>query len=291
MKNSIGGMILIDKPSGITSFNALNSLKRKLDTRKVGHTGTLDKFASGLIVALSGKMTKLVPEFTGMDKEYEALLKFGMQTDTLDPEGDVVAESVVPDFLKIQAALKKFNGKIKQTPPAYSAVHINGRRAYERVRAGEDVALPERDVTIFRLEVLSWESPYLRIRVHCSKGTYIRSLARDIGREAGSCAYLTELRRLSVGPFTLDNSTDADSFEAGRDLIVPWEIFDNIEGVVKLTVENDLIPLIKSGKEAVFGILKKQLNQNGEYALFDSEQNMLAMIYCRQGRLSYRFVC
>ncbi|MBB6478815.1 tRNA pseudouridine(55) synthase TruB [Spirochaeta isovalerica] len=291
MKNSIGGMILLDKPSGITSFNALNSIKRKLDTRKVGHTGTLDKFASGLIVALSGKMTKLVPEFTGLDKEYEALIRFGAETETLDPEGDVIYEAEVPEINEITKAIQQFSGKIKQTPPAYSAVHINGKRAYERVRSGEEVIMPERDVEIYRLNILSWESPFLRISVHCSKGTYIRSLARDLGIAAGSRAYLTELKRISVGPFRLDSATEADAFDEKENLISPNEIFDYMPDIGKLTVSDDLVPLIRSGKEIVFQLLKTETEKTGEYALFDSNMNMLAMLISDGGKVSYRFVC
>lgn len=289
--NKEGGLILLNKPPGITSFKALGAIKKELGTGKVGHSGTLDKFAEGLIVALAGKMTKLVPQFTGMDKTYEALVEFGKETETLDPEGDIIAEAPIPDLETIQKIIPSFQGKIKQFPPAYSAIHINGKRAYERVRSGEKVTMPEREIDIFSLEIIQWKSPHLRIRVHCSKGTYIRSLARDLGIATGSRAFLRELKRVSVGPFDLDNSSLPDSFTE-QTLTSPWELFDYLSSVEKRIVQDDLIVShIKNGKESALKSLEDSFDKECEYALFDYNKKFLALTTREKGQIKYKFVC
>lgn len=194
------GVVLLDKKPGLTSFQALYSVKRVYG-RAVGHTGTLDSFAEGLLVVLVGKLTKFNPLFTAFDKVYEADFTFGTETDTLDPTGRPVLEKPVPEAPETFAA--RFTGPLQQVPPDYSAVHVDGRRASDRVRAGQTLALPPRPVTVYALDVLGWKPPVLTVRIHCSKGTYVRSLARDWGRAADSAAHVSRLRRLSVGPFTV----------------------------------------------------------------------------------------
>ncbi|MCK5250081.1 MAG: tRNA pseudouridine(55) synthase TruB, partial [Spirochaetaceae bacterium] len=164
-------LFLLDKPAGISSFAALGALKRSLGTGKVGHAGTLDPFATGLLLALSGKLTKAAYLLSDMDKEYEAVFRFGKETDTLDTEGEIIAESPVPEYSGILKAAESFSGTLKQTPPAFSAVKINGKRAYSQARKGLEVELPVRDVHINRFETISWESPDLKVRIQCSKGT------------------------------------------------------------------------------------------------------------------------
>jgi tRNA pseudouridine55 synthase len=291
MKNDPGGLILLNKPPGVTSFNALNNIKKTLQTGKVGHTGTLDKFASGLIVALTGKMTKLVPDFTGMDKRYEALIRFGEETETLDPEGVITERASIPDFLSIESVIPRFKGKIKQIPPVYSAIHIDGRRAYERARTGEDVKIPEREIEIFSLEILDWKSPHLSIAVHCSKGTYIRSLARDISRAAGSCGHLRELKRTSVGPFTLDNAVSAEQFSREEHLFPPHEVFASLSGIDSVVVDEKSAMEITVGKENVLRNLAARLKGSNSYALFSENGDFLALVHWEKGRLKYRFVC
>jgi len=213
--NNAGGYLLLHKNRGITSFDSLHQVKRALKTGKVGHTGTLDKFAEGLLVLLTGKYTSLVPIFNDLDKVYIGRVRFGIETDTLDPEGTVVFTAPVPPKERVLQILPHFIGPQHQIPPAYSAIHVHGQRASERIRSGQTVEMPAREVTIHSIEVLHFEEPIMTIRIHCSKGTYIRALARDIGRATGSCAYLEALHRTAVGPFTDKYALDPAPGEAG----------------------------------------------------------------------------
>ena len=200
------GLILLHKRPGITSFDALRDIKRALNTGKAGHTGTLDKFAEGLLLVLTGRALKLSQWFTHLDKQYEGIMCFGAETDTLDPEGAVIANAPLPDRGAVESALVQFSGEIEQAPPAYSAIHIDGERASALARRGDAPVMRKRPVHIHRLELLSWEPPHARIFVHCSSGTYIRSLARDIALAAGSRAYLTALVRTRVAGFKLEDA-------------------------------------------------------------------------------------
>jgi tRNA pseudouridine55 synthase len=202
---------LLNKSPGLTSFDSLNAVKKALGTRKVGHTGTLDKFASGLLVVLAGWALKLSPYFDRCDKRYEGVIKFGVETDTLDPEGALVGEGEVPRREQLEQALTLFRGDIMQAPPAYSAIHIEGKRAYQLARSGAEVKMEKRPVTIHALELRSYDPPLARVYVHCSKGTYIRSLARDIALAAGSRAHLTSLERQRVAGFDVAGAVRADS--------------------------------------------------------------------------------
>jgi tRNA pseudouridine55 synthase len=206
-------LLLLNKREGLTSFETLGAIKRALGTGKVGHTGTLDKFARGLLVVLAGRALKLSTWFSHCDKQYEGLMRFGAETDTLDPEGSIVAEAPLPDRETVERILPRFTGAIMQAPPAYSAIHIGGKRASALARAGETVEMQKRAVTVYKLELRSWEPPFAAIFVHCSSGTYIRSLARDIALAAGSRAHLAALARTHVAGFSL-----ADALDSGGDV-------------------------------------------------------------------------
>jgi tRNA pseudouridine55 synthase len=219
-----GGLTLLHKPAGVTSFKVLDAVKRALGTKKVGHAGTLDRFATGLLVVLSGRATKLIRFITGADKTYDAVIRFGVETETLDPEGEVVASADVPDASSIAAAIPRFVGTLQQQPPAYSAVHVDGRRAYQRVRRGEAFDVPMRTVHVYEFEMDSYEAPNLRAKIRCSSGTYVRSLARDLARAADSCGHVVELTRTAVGPFGLGEAVGPQDIDADRDLI-PFERF------------------------------------------------------------------
>ena len=199
------GLILLNKKPGITSFDALHEIKRALGTGKVGHTGTLDKFAQGLLLVLTGRALKLTRWFTNCDKQYLGKIRFGQETDTLDPEGEIIAEAPLPSREQVESVLKKFSGNIKQEPPVYSAIHINGKRASQLAREGKIPEMKKRPVTIYKLELLNWEPPFAEIFVHCSSGTYIRSLTRDIALAAGSRAHLVSLTRTQVAGFKLES--------------------------------------------------------------------------------------
>jgi len=198
------GLILFNKQPGVTSFDALRDIKRALNTGKVGHTGTLDKFAQGLLIVLTGKALKLSQWFSNCDKKYTGKIKFGAETDTLDPEGNVIAEAALPSREKVEEVISAFTGNILQEPPVYSAIHINGKRASSLARAGQLPEMKKREVVIHKLELINWQPPFAEIFVHCSSGTYIRSLARDIALAAGSRAHLCGLFRTQVAGFELD---------------------------------------------------------------------------------------
>lgn len=199
-------ILLLAKQAGETSFSSLTAVKKSLGTSKVGHTGTLDSFADGLLVVLSGRLTRLVPHITNFRKTYLALVEFGRETDTLDPTGQVVATGFIPEEETVRQALNKFKGEIDQVPPAFSALHVNGKRSSDLCRAGQSVELPPRKITIHSIKLLDFYDKYALIEVSCSKGTYIRALARDIARECKTVAHLKALRRTSVGPFSLKNA-------------------------------------------------------------------------------------
>ena len=215
------GLLLLGKKPDFTSFDYLSRVKKVFNTGKVGHTGTLDKFASGLLLVLVGRGVKLVPLFEACAKEYTGTVFFGEETDTLDPEGSVIAGGKVPSREEVEAVLPAFRGGILQAPPAYSAIHVNGRRAHELSREGKEPEMKKRPVTIHELELVSWAPPLAEIRVACSSGTYIRSLARDIALAAGTRAHLTALRRTKIGAFRLEDAAacdDANLAEALRPL-------------------------------------------------------------------------
>jgi tRNA pseudouridine55 synthase len=203
-------VIFVDKPAGMTSFGAVARVRRILSQReghkvKVGHTGTLDPFATGLLILLAGKATKRAPELTKKDKVYEATIRLGEISTTGDPEGEITKTGkAVPDREKIETTLKQFVGEIQQTPPAFSAIKVNGQRAYKLARAGKEVDIPSRTVTIYSLDIIDYSTPELKIRTHVSSGTYIRTLAEDIGKALGCGAYCSELRRTQIADYKID---------------------------------------------------------------------------------------
>jgi tRNA pseudouridine55 synthase len=242
------GFLLLDKASGQTSFEALGLVKRALGTGRIGHTGTLDKFASGLLVVLAGRATKLSPWVSHCDKTYLGGVFFGVETDTLDPEGAVVAQGPLPSLRQVEDALDRFRGKFLQIPPVYSAIHVAGRRASELARSGEIPEMKTRPVTIHEIAVVSWEPPLARIRVRCSSGTYIRSLARDIALASGSRAHLAELRRLAVAGFSVGEALAPDC-DPGlyRGALRPPDrtLFETL-GIPRLNAgEETLLPMIR----------------------------------------------
>jgi len=206
-------ILLINKKPGITSFSSLNDIKRTIEA-KVGHAGTLDKFAQGLLIVLTGSMTRLNVLFSSMDKTYRAQIAFGSETDTLDPEGQVIAVADVPGYERIQKSIPSFIGSLEQQPPQYSALHINGKRARDLARRGHEVQMAKRPITVYSFEPVSYEQGILVADIHVSKGTYIRSLARDLGLAAGSRAHLVGLTRTAIGPFHLSEAVDAKQRES-----------------------------------------------------------------------------
>ena len=213
------GIILIDKPTGIASFGVVAAVRRVLSMQagkkvKVGHTGTLDPFASGLMILVVGDYCKRAGEFSKLDKTYQATLRLGQTSSTGDPEGEVSGVSDrQPSRTEIEAALSKFRGEITQTPPAFSAIKIGGQRAYKLARQGVDVEMPPRQVTIKKLELVKYEYPLAEIICDVTSGTYIRSLAQDIGQALGTGAHTQQLRRTKVGKFNIEQSKTLENFK------------------------------------------------------------------------------
>lgn len=206
------GIILIDKPAGMTSFGVVARIQRVLSKQqgkkvKVGHTGTLDPFATGLMILVIGKECRNAGNYSKLDKVYEATIRLGQTSSTGDPEGEITDVSdIIPTESQIKEVLIKFAGEITQRPPIFSAIKINGQRAYKLARKGETVEMPERYVTVYSLELIDYKYPELRIKTHVSSGTYIRTLAEDIGTTLGTGAYCTQLRRTSISKWDI---TDA----------------------------------------------------------------------------------
>ena len=203
--DKVSGWLIIDKEAGMGSTQVVGKTRYLLQAAKNGHCGTLDPFATGVLPIAFGEATKLIPYVTDGDKEYEFWLKFGVTTDTLDCEGEVVAEGGnIPTKEEIKAVLPQFVGEITQLPPAFSAIRINGQRAYDLARKGQDVEIPERKITIYGLELLEMcESDVAHCRVRCSKGTYVRTLGADIAKKLGTIGYLKALRRIKCGIFDI----------------------------------------------------------------------------------------
>ena len=210
-------IVLIDKPTGMTSFGVVVRVRRVLTEQagrkvKVGHTGTLDPFATGLMILVTGKKCREAEHYTKLDKWYEAQIVLGQTSSTGDPEGELTAVSDRrPTEAEIGAVLERFTGEIQQTPPVFSAIKIDGQRAYKLARQGKEVNMPSRNVTIYSLKLISYEYPYVNIRTHVSSGTYIRTLAQDIGEALGTGAYCRELRRTKIAEYDIsDAKTLAD---------------------------------------------------------------------------------
>lgn len=212
-------IILIDKPAGLSSFGVVARVRRRLSEQagkkiKVGHTGTLDPFATGLLILLANKATKLSNQFLKLDKWYEATICLGKTSTTGDPEGEITEQNTekVPTLEEVKTVISQFVGQITQTVPVFSAVKINGQRAYQLARRGEAVSMPTRQIEIYAIEILSYSYPELVIRAHVSSGTYIRTLGEDIGKALGVGAYLTALRRTQVGDYQIKNAVKLSDF-------------------------------------------------------------------------------
>ena len=215
-------VILIDKPAGLSSHETVALVKRRLGIKKAGHTGTLDPIATGLLIVCTGEATKAARYLTDLPKKYLAVVKIGERTSTFDAEGAVIATGPVPaDGGAVQEALARFRGAIRQVPPMYSALKVSGKPLYRLARQGIEVAREQREVHVSELELLGYDPPYAQLHIACSKGTYIRALADDIGVAAGTFAHIVGLRRTMIGPFSVEDSVEPESLGiktgAGKD--------------------------------------------------------------------------
>ncbi len=232
----VHGWIALDKPLGMTSTHAVAVVRRLLNAKKAGHAGTLDPLASGLLPLAFGEATKTVPYVAAGEKAYRFTVTFGVETDTDDAEGRIVSQSEArPSEQQILAALPKFTGAITQVPPRYSAIKIDGERAYDLARGGEAVELQPRIVEIHTLTLLSFDGQSAVLEAECGKGTYVRAIARDIGRALGCFGYVTALRRTRVGPFTEADAVTLPSLEA--DVFAPAAALKSVDTGLRELVE------------------------------------------------------
>lgn len=228
----LDGILLIDKPTGCTSHDVVNKLRRKLSIKRIGHAGTLDPLGTGLLIMLIGKATKASQYLMNLEKEYEATIKLGESTDSQDADGSILEAKPVPSIEEenLKELLKAFEGDQYQTPPMYSAKKVNGVPLYKLARKGKEIAREPRPIKILKLELKSLQLPFLKVYIHCSKGTYVRTLAHDIGQKIGCGAHLTELRRVASSHFRV---CDAISL-------------NHLENMELTEIKNRLIPLYRA---------------------------------------------
>jgi tRNA pseudouridine55 synthase len=258
----LSGWLILDKPRGMGSTQGVSAVKRAIRQNgyaktKVGHGGTLDPLAEGVLPIALGEATKLAGRMLDSDKIYAFTIAFGAETSTLDTEGEVIATSDVrPSLVEVEAVLPRFTGAIEQVPPAYSALKVDGQRAYDRARAGEVVELPARAVTIYSLEigerVQTGALAEITLVAHVSKGTYIRSLARDIAQTLGTCGHVTYLRRTKAGPFLQEQAISLDLLDEtakGRgleDLLLPLEA--GLDDIPALNLDQTSAQAVRQGR-------------------------------------------
>ncbi len=216
------GIIVVDKPSGMTSHDVVAIIRRKIRNKRVGHAGTLDPLATGVLVILVGPSTRLFDKFVGFDKGYGATLKLGVKTRSADIQGEVLLERPFEAVTQpmVEASFKKFTGLIGQIPPMVSAVKHEGQRLYKLARKGIEVKREPRQIRVDTLDLIEFAPPFVRFHLDCSKGTYVRQIAEDVGEDLGCGACITDIRRTRVGPFTINDAVKLDDVNATH--IHPW---------------------------------------------------------------------
>ncbi len=270
LKNAISGVLVVDKPVGMTSHDVVQAIRMGTGIRRAGHTGTLDPRASGVLVILVGPAVRLSEYVSASDKRYQAVIRLGASTDTYDADGRFTQQANAPINVteqQFEETLKQFIGEIEQTPPPYSAVKVQGRRAYDMARQGEEVDLAPRKITVHHLEVLEWAPPEVVVDVHCSSGTYVRSLANDMGNALGCGAYLIGLRRTKSGRFSLRDATPLrklqEAFQAGNwyQLLIPaaealadWPAIELDPDQVEAIKHGHRVPALEDAKGMVRGV-------------------------------------
>lgn len=258
--NTPNGVLVINKPSGPTSHDLVQDCRKALGRgSKVGHTGTLDPFASGVLVMVVGQASRLARYFQNSEKEYLAKITLGQETDTYDREGEIMASTQVPPVASrnIESVLNLFRGPIQQIPPMYSAIKIRGERLYKKARRNEHIERPPRDVNIHEIELISESEESLQLRIRCSPGTYIRSLAHDLGRKIGCGAHLSSLIRTRSGPFTIENSCTVEEIaqDSSSCLIPMFRLLPEIPSVELNLRESEMI---KNGRTIKMDLGAKQ---------------------------------
>lgn len=279
--SGLSALMLIDKPTGITSFSSLSPVKRHVN-RKTGHAGTLDKFASGLMIVLSGSYTRLNPVFSSLDKSYRAEIRLGIETDTLDPEGEVIATSSLPSPARLEEVITdQFIGPILQRPPLYSAIHIGGKRAHTLARKGRTDIVPDaRQVTIESIDIISYENGLLTLDISCSKGTYIRSLARDIARASEARGYVENLRRTRIGPYRIEDAvTDLDKEVLLAHSRTSIDRLRQLPSLGRIQLSEEVIQPLRHGRKPNIGEYREHdIPVTAEYALiYDTSDRVISI--------------
>jgi len=270
VQDVVSGVLVVDKPIGLTSHDVVQIIRRGTGIRRAGHTGTLDPRASGVLVVLVGPAVRLSEYVSASDKRYQATIRLGSSTDTYDADGTATSPTVSVDSIteeKFTEVLQNFIGTIEQVPPPYSAVKVKGRKAYEMARQGEEVDLEPRTIQVYSLEILEWASPEVVIDVYCSSGTYVRSLAHDLGRDLGCGAHLIGLRRTKSGRFTLRDAVPLrrlqESFTAGdwyrylipaAEALADWPMVELDADQVELVRHGHRVPAAPGSKAWARGV-------------------------------------
>jgi tRNA pseudouridine55 synthase len=287
----VSGVMVIDKPVGLTSHDVVQIIRRGTGIRRAGHTGTLDPRASGVLVVLIGPAVRLSEYVSAADKRYQATLRLGTTTDTYDAEGQITRTAPLNDLSEDQFAeiIKNYVGEIEQVPPPFSAVKVKGRRAYERARKGEEVELKPRKINVYNLDVLEWAPPEAVLDVYCSSGTYVRSLAYDVGEDLGTGAYLIGLRRTKSGRFTLRDAVPLrqiqDAFLAGewyRYLIPAAEALGDWPGV---ELDSEQVEKVRHGHRIPVGENVKELIDPTNHPYAEEDNYGLVRAITEQGDL------
>jgi tRNA pseudouridine55 synthase len=289
----VHGWLVLDKPQSITSTHALNKVKRLFNADKAGHAGTLDPLATGILPIAFGEATKTIPHVVDSAKEYAFLVRWGVETTTDDAEGEMARESAErPSREAIEAALPDFRGSIMQTPPRFSAIKIEGERAYDLAREGEAFELKSRAVEVMRLDIADMPSPdACRFEAQCGKGTYVRAIARDLGRVLGCFGHVAELRRTRVGPFpesaaiSLERLTELSNSNAGREALIQalLPVETALDGIPALAVSGPDAAKLKRGKPIILRGRDAPIHHGLIYAT--SHGTLVALGEVQQGEL------
>lgn len=279
MKNQVSGVLVLDKPAGISSRQALDRVTRMLPRIKMGHAGTLDPMASGVLVVCVGKATRLIPYVQRMRKEYHATLRLGQRSVTHDLERHVEDVPIADPIAResFESCLTKFRGDIRQVPPQHSAVHVAGRRAYELARAGRAIELAARAVRIDRLACTRFNFPDVDLEIECSSGTYVRSLVRDVGDELGCGAVMTRLVRMRIGAFRLDDALNPNELTKPRLLEALQPTGDAVRELPTVCVPDARLDEVRHGGAIEASAFEQQLPAGVECALTDASGQIVAV--------------
>jgi len=273
------GLLLLDKPAGISSHDAVLAARRAVREKRIGHAGTLDPFATGLLVLLTGRATRLLPYIPGEPKVYDATIQFGSETDTEDLLGTVIREAPPPGESAVRAALPGLTGVISQVPPSYSAKRVDGQRAYEAARAGVMLELKPVNITVHSWELLAWHGDSCDVRIVCGGGTYVRSLARDLARAVHSAGHLRALRRVAAGAFHVDDAQPVLALRDDAPRLRPP--LDALPHMPQVALTNDEVHRIRRGLD--IAVTEEPLQQTSHVALVAAEHGGLIALGERVG--------